>query len=259
MATKFQHIIADSFLHHRTQHHLYAFNLTDFAIRVACASHEMSDGGRHMACTSCRDRKVKRDGAQPSCQRCSRYSVRCVYIPPLKQSKVGVDPISMNEKLREHCFIHLQIICADRKLGQAERALAAQQDVSRSYQAPVSHTISNDENTSWLDSIPSVSTFSPTELSQFFQHSLDYPLAPSSNVKGTTNFPLNDPVAWNVSNMMAANIPDTGETGEWFAFGGGSTGASDTAYSGENSSQWPSVDSSSSSDHTMAHITEFED
>lgn len=63
-------------------------------------ANKMSDGGRHMACTSCRDRKVRCDGGQPSCQRCSRYSMHCMYMPPSKQSKVDADLVSMNERLR---------------------------------------------------------------------------------------------------------------------------------------------------------------
>lgn len=190
-----------------------------------------------MACTSCRDRKVKCDGGLPSCQRCSRYSVHCVYMPPSRQSRVDVDLMSMNDRLL-----------------QAETALAAQQDgSSRAYPPIVSQSISNNESTTWPNSIPSVSTFSPTEISQFFQHSSSDPPATSSSLQETNAFPLNDPVAWDISNMMATDIPEACGTSELFAFGGEKIDTSDKGYSSESLSQWPSADSSSSSDQSRIH------
>jgi hypothetical protein len=36
---------------------------------------------RHIACKSCRDRKVRCDGEQPSCEKCRRSGEKCVYAP----------------------------------------------------------------------------------------------------------------------------------------------------------------------------------
>lgn len=185
-----------------------------------------------MACTTCRDRKVKCDGGQPSCQRCSRYSVHCVYMPPSKQSKVDADLMSMNDRLL-----------------QAETALAAQQDASsRAYPPPVPQSGSSNETTTWSNSIPSVSTFSPSEISQFFQHSSNYPPATQRSLQQTNSFPLNDPVVWDISNMMTQDFPEACRTDGSFAFGGEGMDTSDKGYSSESSSQWPGVSSSSSSD-----------
>lgn len=61
-------------------------------------------------------------------------------------------------------------------------------------------------------------------------------------------FPLNDPAAWDISNMMATDIPEASGAGEMFAYGGDRIDSSDRGYSSESSSQWPSVGSSNSSD-----------
>lgn len=45
------------------------------------------NGSRHLACKTCRDRKVRCDGLQPACQKCERAGEKCVYIMPFKQSK----------------------------------------------------------------------------------------------------------------------------------------------------------------------------
>ncbi|KAH7311407.1 hypothetical protein B0I35DRAFT_462803 [Stachybotrys elegans] len=41
----------------------------------------MSRSSRHMACKTCRDRKVRCDGGQPSCEKCRRAGDKCIYIP----------------------------------------------------------------------------------------------------------------------------------------------------------------------------------
>lgn len=61
-------------------------------------------------------------------------------------------------------------------------------------------------------------------------------------------FPLNDPAAWDISNMMGIDIPEVSGAGEMFAYGGDRFDSSDRGYSSESSGQWPSVGSSSSSD-----------
>lgn len=42
-------------------------------------SHSKDKPSRHMACNLCRERKVRCDGAQPTCGRCSRLGNECVY------------------------------------------------------------------------------------------------------------------------------------------------------------------------------------
>lgn len=39
----------------------------------------MSENSRHIACTGCRERKVRCDGARPICKRCTRCGIECVY------------------------------------------------------------------------------------------------------------------------------------------------------------------------------------
>ncbi len=55
--------------------------------------------------------------------------------------------------------------------------------------------------------------------------------------------------------MMATDIPEACGTGDLFAFGGERIGTSDTSYSSESLSQWPSLESSSSSDQMATHTT----
>ncbi|KXJ87201.1 hypothetical protein Micbo1qcDRAFT_236424 [Microdochium bolleyi] len=41
--------------------------------------------GRHKACTQCRDRKIRCDGAQPKCRGCARHGHECYYAPAAKR------------------------------------------------------------------------------------------------------------------------------------------------------------------------------
>jgi hypothetical protein len=43
-----------------------------------------------MACRTCRDRKVRCDGAQPACEKCQRANEPCVYLPASRQSKADI-------------------------------------------------------------------------------------------------------------------------------------------------------------------------
>ncbi|KAJ1337158.1 RNA polymerase II-specific transcription factor-like protein [Microdochium nivale] len=45
----------------------------------------MTIPGRHKACTQCRDRKVRCDGAQPKCRGCARHGHECYYAPTAKR------------------------------------------------------------------------------------------------------------------------------------------------------------------------------
>ncbi|KAI9370399.1 hypothetical protein BJX61DRAFT_96202 [Aspergillus egyptiacus] len=56
-------------------------------------------GSRHMACRTCRERKVRCDGAQPSCETCKRHGEKCVYIRSAKQTKT--DLLEKIENLQE--------------------------------------------------------------------------------------------------------------------------------------------------------------
>lgn len=57
-----------------------------------------------MACKTCRDRKVRCDGGQPSCQKCDRAGHTCVYVPATKYSKADlIDAVqSLSERLGEY-------------------------------------------------------------------------------------------------------------------------------------------------------------
>ena len=45
----------------------------------------MSGTARHVACCACRERKIRCDGAQPSCQRCTKHKAKCIYTLPRSQ------------------------------------------------------------------------------------------------------------------------------------------------------------------------------
>lgn len=145
---------------------------------------------------------------------------------------------------------------AESLLGQAETALAAQQDASsRAYPPIVSQFVSNGENTTWPNPLPAISTFSPTAISQFFQNPSNYLPATPGNLQDTNAFPLNDPLAWNTSNMLATDIPEASGSDEVSAFGGERIDTSDKSYLSESPSQWSGVESSSSSDRVTTHAT----
>lgn len=112
----------------------------------------------------------------------------------------------------------------------------------------MSQSHSNNDTAMWLSSNSSASTFSPTGISQFFQSPPNYPPVTSGGLQEMNAFPLNDPAAWDISNMMATDIPEASGAGEMFAYGGDRIDSSDRGYSSESSSQWPSVGSSNSSD-----------
>ncbi|KAI1822706.1 hypothetical protein F4861DRAFT_378237 [Xylaria intraflava] len=50
----------------------------------------MNNLSRHIACKLCRDRKVRCDGGQPSCEKCRRSGETCVYVPTHKPTKADL-------------------------------------------------------------------------------------------------------------------------------------------------------------------------
>ncbi|KAF4303930.1 transcriptional regulatory protein [Botryosphaeria dothidea] len=89
----------------------------------------MSGASRHVACKLCRDRKVRCDGGQPRCQRCTRSGDECVYTPPSKQQKNG-DLQQTVELLKE-------------RLSQAEAALSLHQASATTTDAGISSASDN--------------------------------------------------------------------------------------------------------------------
>ncbi|KAI1325209.1 hypothetical protein F5Y16DRAFT_276643 [Xylariaceae sp. FL0255] len=50
----------------------------------------MNNASRHIACKLCRDRKVRCDGATPSCEKCRRSGEACIYVPTHKPTKADL-------------------------------------------------------------------------------------------------------------------------------------------------------------------------
>ncbi|GAW10993.1 hypothetical protein ANO14919_003320 [Xylariales sp. No.14919] len=50
----------------------------------------MNNLSRHIACKLCRDRKVRCDGGQPSCEKCRRSGETCIYVPTHKPTKADL-------------------------------------------------------------------------------------------------------------------------------------------------------------------------
>ncbi|KAI8627419.1 hypothetical protein F5Y19DRAFT_178664 [Xylariaceae sp. FL1651] len=50
----------------------------------------MNNLSRHIACKLCRDRKVRCDGGQPTCEKCRRSGETCVYVPTHKPTKADL-------------------------------------------------------------------------------------------------------------------------------------------------------------------------
>ncbi|KAI0202893.1 hypothetical protein F4808DRAFT_61362 [Astrocystis sublimbata] len=50
----------------------------------------MNNVSRHIACKLCRDRKVRCDGGQPSCEKCRRSGEACIYVPTHKPTKADL-------------------------------------------------------------------------------------------------------------------------------------------------------------------------
>ncbi|KAI0105149.1 hypothetical protein F4776DRAFT_647445 [Hypoxylon sp. NC0597] len=55
---------------------------------------------RHMACKLCRDRKVRCDGGQPSCDKCRRSGDKCVYAPTSIPTRADMAQIIENLQSR---------------------------------------------------------------------------------------------------------------------------------------------------------------
>ncbi|KAI3336498.1 hypothetical protein HD806DRAFT_7992 [Xylariaceae sp. AK1471] len=50
----------------------------------------MNNLSRHIACKLCRDRKVRCDGGQPTCEKCQRSGETCIYVPTHKPTKADL-------------------------------------------------------------------------------------------------------------------------------------------------------------------------
>ncbi|KAK4240605.1 hypothetical protein C8A03DRAFT_13118 [Achaetomium macrosporum] len=50
----------------------------------------MNGVSRHIACVSCRDRKVRCNGEQPACEKCRQAGEKCVYLPTCRPSKADL-------------------------------------------------------------------------------------------------------------------------------------------------------------------------
>ncbi|OCK75781.1 hypothetical protein K432DRAFT_396987 [Lepidopterella palustris CBS 459.81] len=117
----------------------------------------MSGSSRHMACKTCRDRKVRFDGGQPSCEKCKKSHETCVYVPASKQTRA--DLTETIEGLQE-------------RLAKAEAQLGAQQMTPRSsFSGPVFDrmAISTTQSpfaTPMLDDVRSFCMQSPTTATQ---------------------------------------------------------------------------------------------
>ena len=207
----------------------------------------MNDGGRHMACTSCRDRKVKCDGQQPSCQRCSRYSVQCVYIPPAKRSKVDADLGALKERLCQPCP-HPSGYNAKSISVQAESVLATRRDDAFStYPPPVKEVTFDNEAALWPASTSSLSTITATDINGFFQNMGNCASAPLSSFQERNSFPPHDQAAWNLPAITPSNTTDASEIREATSLGRERADSVNQGYNGETLSHWPSEGSTSPS------------
>jgi hypothetical protein len=84
---------------------------------------------RHIACSSCREQKVKCDGSFPSCARCIRYGSRCIYTSPGKASLANSNSAlqTLRRRLRRSASLLLSVSLIPRT-ELAELALATKND-----------------------------------------------------------------------------------------------------------------------------------
>lgn len=81
---------------------------------------------RHIACVHCREKKIKCDGEQPTCQRCMRQRHHCVYMSAKMQDDTRTDLANYLDVLNE-------------RLSQAEARLGPQltvENVTQQVPAP---------------------------------------------------------------------------------------------------------------------------
>ncbi|KAI0024567.1 hypothetical protein F4780DRAFT_775514 [Xylariomycetidae sp. FL0641] len=57
---------------------------------MSTSPENMNNLSRHVACKSCRERKVRCDGAQPTCEKCRRSGDTCIYVPTHKPTKADL-------------------------------------------------------------------------------------------------------------------------------------------------------------------------
>ena len=67
------------------------------------ANNNEGGGPRHVACKTCRDRKVRCDGGQPACEKCQRAGEVCIYTPGAKKTRT--DLVETVEMLQERLGI----------------------------------------------------------------------------------------------------------------------------------------------------------
>ena len=53
-------------------------------------TNNMNGVSRHVACLSCRDRKVRCNGEQPACEKCRQAGEKCIYLPASRPSKADL-------------------------------------------------------------------------------------------------------------------------------------------------------------------------
>ncbi|KAI1101541.1 hypothetical protein F4804DRAFT_343906 [Jackrogersella minutella] len=75
---------------------------------------------RHTACKICRDRKVRCDGNQPTCDRCTRSGDECVYAPPALPSRGELAQTieTLQERLGEYAVFQYAVKAEARILEQ---------------------------------------------------------------------------------------------------------------------------------------------
>lgn len=81
---------------------LFSDPKTGYSDRILIQLHTMSKRPRHIACRTCRERKIRCDGQQP-CSRCAGQSQSCVYTTP-SSSDAGTSDLTqqlqmMNDRL----------------------------------------------------------------------------------------------------------------------------------------------------------------
>ena len=217
----------------------------------------MSENGRHIACTSCRTRKIKCDGGQPRCQRCFRYGEHCVYTSPSRQKSVDVSSAlkMFNERLSQSILPHhYSTILAKIFPVQAETSIAARQDGSlRAYSPTTSAYAVNDINAAnWPEIIPSNYTFQGTGMNSPLSQSWSFPPATTASVPESTmtnSLPSNNFADRNISNILMQDSTDQSGMGEAFSLSGDGACPTDQGYRRESPSCiWPLVDTPSSSE-----------
>lgn len=216
---------------------------------------EMSEATRHIACTCCRERKVRCDGAQPICKRCARYGGECVYKRPgWTKRDTSVSPNNLNDVCGKISIRHIACASSDSKIVQSRAQPASPQiEISLPYlQTTNTTSCDNAETMIWSGLKPVQSTVSDEDINNLMLLDNVFASTASNNLNVDTSV-FDDLADYDASEIFATDSVDSLGT-----FGPFKINTLDVPneefYNEPQNMLWPSIERSSSGGSTSLSL-----